>query len=694
MNTNIGFKKIWLTIYACTICFVIQAQVYNGDLTLYAQKDVNAFNYTEVTGYLKISGNNINDLSPLSSLTSVGNRLYISNNPILSNLTGLENVSSVSGLWIDYNPELISLEGLQNINSLGFLNVRYNDKLISLTGLNIITLGTNTYIMANPSLANLNGLHNVTSVSGRLVISGNPALTNLIELQNISSFGRSLRIDSNNGLTSLDGLQNVTFVREDVLIRDNINLTSFCALYDLINGGGIGGGANYTFYASANAINPTEQEIIDGGACPLNTPPVAVCQNVTVSADENCLAIVTASEVNNGSMDPDGDEISLSIFPEGPYDLGMTDVTLTVDDGMGGTSTCEAVVTVINELPVITSVVANSSDPMQLGTPTTLTVNFQDDNADNVNIKWGDSLEDNYIATMGEVIATHAYSLPGVYTATVTVTDPCTEQAMYDYKYIVIYNSEDGFVTGGGWFFSPECAFKASFGVSGKATFGFVAKYKKGSTIPDGNTQFQFNAGDINFRSSKYDDMRLVIAHFKANYTGTGTNNGEGYFGFLVSAIDGKIKGDAIDKFRIKIWDKNRGGQVIYDNNCVDNDDNSDPAIAIDGGSIIIHNAKLKSAENIGENLSDIHTSNMKIYPNPFADIITFEFVTPEKVHVNIDIYDVTGRKVQNLFNNFTEDGVTYNVEFIPKAENSSVYIYHMTIGENTYQGKIINKKD
>jgi hypothetical protein len=50
----------------------------------------------------------------------------------------------------------------------------------------------------------------------------------------------------------------------------------------------------------------------------------------------------------------------------------------------------------------------------------------------------------------------------------------------------------------------------------GKANFGFVAKYKKGATVPDGNTQFQFKAGDLNFHSNSYE--WLVVAGNKAQY--------------------------------------------------------------------------------------------------------------------------------------------------------------------------------
>jgi hypothetical protein len=78
-----------------------------------------------------------------------------------------------------------------------------------------------------------------------------------------------------------------------------------------------------------------------------NRPPVAVCVNVTVNADANCLGHVTASAVGSGSSDPDGDPITLALSPVGPYSLGTTTVTLTVSDGKLS-ATCQATVKVVD----------------------------------------------------------------------------------------------------------------------------------------------------------------------------------------------------------------------------------------------------------------------------------------------------------------------------------------------------------
>ncbi len=86
---------------------------------------------------------------------------------------------------------------------------------------------------------------------------------------------------------------------------------------------------------------------------PPNSAPVAVSKNITVSAGSDCTASITASEVNDGSYDPDGDAITLSLDSTGPFGLGNHNVTLTVTDNNGASSSAAAVVAVVNSPPVL-----------------------------------------------------------------------------------------------------------------------------------------------------------------------------------------------------------------------------------------------------------------------------------------------------------------------------------------------------
>ena len=84
---------------------------------------------------------------------------------------------------------------------------------------------------------------------------------------------------------------------------------------------------------------------------PINIPPEARCKDLEVAAGENCRAVVMPRDIDNGSFDPDGGPITLSLNPPGPsYPLGATTVTLTVMDIAGASSTCTATVTVVDTI--------------------------------------------------------------------------------------------------------------------------------------------------------------------------------------------------------------------------------------------------------------------------------------------------------------------------------------------------------
>ncbi len=60
------------------------------------------------------------------------------------------------------------------------------------------------------------------------------------------------------------------------------------------------------------------------------------------------------ASINNGSSDPDGDAITVTQTPAGLYPLGTTEVMLTVTDSHGATSSCTAIVSVVETTdPVI-----------------------------------------------------------------------------------------------------------------------------------------------------------------------------------------------------------------------------------------------------------------------------------------------------------------------------------------------------
>ena len=114
--------------------------------------------------------------------------------------------------------------------------------------------------------------------------------------------------------------------------------------------------------------------------------------------------------------------------------------------------------------------------------------------------------------------------------------------------------------------------------ITGKATFGFFAKYKKGANVPDGSTDIQFKAADLNFHSSAYDWLVVNQNDSNAQFKGSGTINGIDGYQFMLWAGDHDP-----DTFRMKIW-QTSDGQVIYDNGVAQTIGG--------GGGIVVHTGK------------------------------------------------------------------------------------------------------
>jgi hypothetical protein len=181
------------------------------------------------------------------------------------------------------------------------------------------------------------------------------------------------------------------------------------------------------------------------------------------------------------------------------------------------------------------------------------------------------------------VTPSHSYAAVDIYDVCLTVNDGALGSAP-NCTIAVVYDPSGGFVTGGGWINSPAGAYTAAPSLAGKATFGFVSKYKKGASVPSGNTEFQFQAGGFNFHSDSYEWLVVNQGGANAQFKGSGTvngaldNNGNTYK-FMLWAGDGSP-----DTFRIRIWSEEGGAETgIYDNG-------TDQAIG--GGNIVVHKGK------------------------------------------------------------------------------------------------------
>jgi hypothetical protein len=188
----------------------------------------------------------------------------------------------------------------------------------------------------------------------------------------------------------------------------------------------------------------------------------------------------------------------------------------------------------------------------------------------------------------GTASASHSFTLPGVYLIRLNVTDKdgaVSNQA--NYEFVVVYDPNAGFVTGGGQINSPAGALVANPSFTGKGTFGFNTKYKKDGSL-ESETEFELQGGNFHFHS--HNAQWLVITGPKAEYQGTGTVEGSNHqFGFTLTDLDGQTTGGGgVDKFRLRIWDITNGNAIVYDNQ-MGAPVNADPTTPLSKGSIVFH---------------------------------------------------------------------------------------------------------
>ncbi|MBI1765773.1 MAG: hypothetical protein HYR56_30580 [Acidobacteria bacterium] len=383
------------------------------------------------------------------------------------------------------------------------------------------------------------------------------------------------------------------------------------------NGGNIPGATNNSFTIAAVSSNDAgSYDVVVSGTCnslasriatltvnastKITSPPANLTKYEGQPATFSVTATGTALSYQwrkGGVAISGATNSSFTIAAVNSSDAGAYDVIVT--GACGGLNSIAAILTVLNVAPTVGAITA-PLDPIPVNTTLNPSASFTDPGTRDTHTavwNWDDPSNPSSAGTVtesngsGSVSGSHSFTAAGVYEIKLTVTDDDGGVGQAIFQYVVVYDPNGGFVTGGGWIDSPAGAYGPDPTLTGRANFGFVSKYERGANVPTGNTEFQFKAGNFNFQSTVYE--WLVVAGAKAQYKGSGKVNGAGDYRFMLTAIDGQINGGGgVDKFRIKIWDNASGG-VIYDNKRGDSDelDSANPQ-ALGGGSIVIHKDK------------------------------------------------------------------------------------------------------
>ncbi|WP_075343890.1 LamG-like jellyroll fold domain-containing protein [Tenacibaculum agarivorans] len=202
-----------------------------------------------VSGNFSIDDLAISSLSFLQNVTSIGGQLLIRDMVNLTNLQGVDELTSLGSFSLNDCDLVTNLEGFPKL---------------AITSINSLTISENELITS----FNNSFLESLTSI-GRLSISFNGSLADISALQNVTQLTSSdSTIRNNNELLTIDlfGLQNVA---NNLVIQNQANTTGLCGLFNYVHNGN--GSSTLTF----TGTNPTDwdsvQDIIDGCGTPVIT---------------------------------------------------------------------------------------------------------------------------------------------------------------------------------------------------------------------------------------------------------------------------------------------------------------------------------------------------------------------------------------------------------------------------------------
>ena len=84
-------------------------------------------------------------------------------------------------------------------------------------------------------------------------------------------------------------------------------------------------------------------------------------------------------------------------------------------------------------------------------------------------------------------------------------------------------------------------------------------------------------------------------------------------------------------------------------------------------------------------------TDVITVAPNPANESTSFNMILRDSKMVNINVFDITGKLIDNVSTNYLNKGV-HTLPYNTSKLNSGIYIYKVETGKQLSSGKLIVK--
>lgn len=464
-----------------------------------------------------------------------------------------------------------------------------------------------------------------------------------------------------------------------------------------------------------------------------NQAPVAIAQNVTTNTVSNCQADVDASQVDNGSYDPDGDALTYSLSPAGPYALGTTNVTLTVSDGELSSS-ANAVITIVDTalpiadlsvLPDLTgecgvivtayptatdncagSITGTTTDPLNYEQQGTYTITwiFADGNGNSSSQTQTVIVDDITLPTADlSTLADVTGECDANVSAFPTATDNCsgsiiattTDPLYYNQQgsYIVTWSYDDG---------NGNISTQTQTVIVDDISAPVITAVSNPITLWPPNHKYHtvdvsecFTSISDNCASPSNSDVIIVKVtsdeEEDANGGGDGNTNDDMVIASDCKSVDLRKERQGNGNGRVytihmELDDGNGNtGTSTYQVHVPKNKNGN----AVDDGVAyeVTSNCSAKSAAIAFED-EITEEASMNAYPNPTSTIATIEFSLSETNHTSVVVYNTMGSRIAVLFDGVAESGHINKIKFDGSNLPKGLYYIRLQSGNSVNEIK------
>lgn len=127
-------------------------------------------------------------------------------------------------------------------------------------------------------------------------------------------------------------------------------------------------------------------------------------------------------------------------------------------------------------------------------------------------------------------------------------------------------------------------------------------------------------------------------------------------------------------------------GDVVPGTYTITSGDDYEVEVTVEAGEVVHADGGSTPVEEDLDQVKEISLNQN--YPNPFNPSTVISFSIPENSHVNLAVYDITGKQVAELANSRMSAG-NHEVDFNASNLSSGIYIYRLTADNQVFTRKL-----